>query len=99
DLAAVVEEGRAARGEEDRVRELAARDGGPGLVHEAPGVVQAGQGDEHGGVRIEAVMGEHDGELAQRLPLREGAPDRIERRKVEQRVDSAVDAVARDAAL
>ncbi len=74
DLVAVVDERRAARGEEERVRELAAGDGGPGLVHEAPGVVQSGQGDENGCIRIETIVGEHHGQLPQRLPLREGAP-------------------------
>ena len=57
-----------------RIRELASPDRRPRLVHEAPGVVQAGQGDEDGRIRIETIVGEHHGQLAQGLPLRERAP-------------------------
>src|SRR5258706_12683793 len=56
DLVAVIDERRAARGEEERVRELASRDRGPGLVHEAPRVVEARQSHEDGRIRIETIV-------------------------------------------
>ena len=100
DLVAVVEQRRAACGEQEGPRELEPGDVRTAVAHEAPNIVQAEEGDERLRVLVQTVACERFGEPADRAPLGEGTADGIEEREIEERVDARIDPVPlRDAAL
>src|SRR6185369_7301038 len=92
-LISVVKLWHAARRQHKRIREFQPCDRRARLTHEATIIVTTEQGDENLGIRVEIVFRECLRNLIDWLPFGERVPNRVEQRKVEQRIESGINSV------